>query len=112
MGEEPADKQRFLDYNRKIALRVAEALTKKWPHLHLDGFDIDEAVHEIELQLPMTLAEAEAEAEVFAKWSEQIKPPGPSLIGQLRDVLDVPKGTSLCTTLELATLRLAQAKGR
>jgi len=37
---------------RALALRIAENIEKKWPHIHLDGFDVDECMEIIELEIP------------------------------------------------------------
>ncbi len=94
------------DYTKRIALIAVTAIERKWPHL---DWDSDEAMHIIYAVLPETLAASEAMWDETSKKIEAIRPPGPSLLQQLREALGLQKSVGLRTTLELAISRLQPA---
>lgn len=51
----------ILKRRKAIALRIAEAIERKWPNLNMEGYDVDEAAILIDQYIPLTAVEADAE---------------------------------------------------
>ncbi len=106
MSSDGQDKHR--DHSLKIGLRCAEALAAKWPTLHLDGFDVDEAAALISAYIPSCMVELELEMEQH----DRENPPVPvdtsrSIGSRLRKALGV-EDVSTIEAIELAILQLAK----
>ncbi len=108
MSDDERDRHR--DHSRKIGLQCAEALKDKWPTLHLDGFDVDEAAILIGACLPGCMVELQIEMEQY----DSEHPPVPvdtsrSIGSRLRKALAV-EDVSTIEAIEIAILRLRRKR--
>ena len=91
----------------QISQRIIDAIENEVTHIKHDPFwDHDDMVNLVWTLIPATAAETELDARKLDEMIKAIRPPGPSLMQQLRDVLGIDPAASLRTTLGLAINRL------